>query len=363
MGRTRARATVALLMALSACGGSGGAGSGAHDSGAADTVSSGVAPSPTNGAKCGATPTTLITRSQLSGSLNEVSAAMDVAVNASDLYAAVSSTSSSIVLRVPLQGGAISMIASVEGFEQGLVLTDQYLLLAESNGGSGGIVRMGLDGSHSTLLFSGSIPSSTIFGPAGVLASDGQNAYFATGSGIESVPLTGGSAKMLTAHTGAMALIGANVVVADDSAEGLFSVPVAGGPVSTLAAGLTGNLGPVVGCGSSICFASEVPVAPSLEGTEGLQQLGPSGSVTTLSQSGALYAIYRLVFDGAEFFATTLADASIGSLARIPAAGGTPVGGGFGSGLAVDDQCLYVADFATGVYSVAKAEWNVGPMP
>ena len=63
--------------------------------------------------------------------------------------------------------------------------------------------------------------------------------------------------------------------------------------------------------------------------------------------------MYRLVFDGTEFFATALADASEGALVRVP----------FGSGLAVDDECLYVADTATGVYSVAKAEWTLAPMP
>ena len=98
-------------------------------------------------------------------------------------------------------------------------------------------------------------------------------------------------------------------------------------------------------------------------GTETLQQLGPSGPPTTLSQGAALYVVYRLVFDGTDFFATTLADASAGSLSRVPAAGGPPTSGAFGSGLAIDDECLYVADTGSGVYSVAKAEWSLAPMP
>ncbi len=95
-----------------------------------------------------------------------------------------------------------------------------------------------------------------------------------------------------------------------------------------------------------------------------LQELGPSGPPTTLSQGAALYAVYRLVFDGTEFFATMTADASVGTLTRIPATGGPPpVTAGFGSGVAVDDECLYVADVAAGVYSVAKTAWTLAPAP
>ena len=100
-----------------------------------------------------------------------------------------------------------------------------------------------------------------------------------------------------------------------------------------------------------------------MEGTETLQELGSSGPPTTLSQGDALYVVYRLVFDGAEFFATTLADASPGALVRVPAAGGSPTTAAFGSGLAVDDECLYVADTVSGVYSIARAEWALFPMP
>jgi hypothetical protein len=100
-----------------------------------------------------------------------------------------------------------------------------------------------------------------------------------------------------------------------------------------------------------------------MAGTAALQELGPSGPPTILSQDPALYVVYRLVFDGTEFFATILADISEGILARIPAKGGSPVSGAFGSGLAVDDQCLYVADVAVGAFSVAKAEWDRSPLP
>jgi hypothetical protein len=320
-------------------------------------------------AKCGPAPTSLISSNGLfSLASGGLSAAMDLAVNATDLYVAVNSNPNATIVRVPLGGGSVSTVATVEGNEQALVLTDTYVIFAEShtasnNGWAGEIVRVGLDGSNRTILFSGTISSSSIFGPAGTLATDGKNAYFAAQDGVRSVPLAGGAAPVLTTHTGAMALVGSNVVVADSTAEGIFSVPAAGGPVTALTTGLSGNLGPVVACGSSLCWASEIEVGPSMVGTETLQELGPSGPPTTLSQGDALYVVYRLVFDGTEFFATTLADASEGTLVRVPAAGGSPASGAFGSGVAVDDECLYVADTASGVYSVAKAAWSLSPMP
>ena len=321
------------------------------------------------GARCGPTPRSFITSDGLfSIESGGISAGMDLAVNATDLYVAVNSNPNGTILRVPLGGGPISTVAAVEGNEQTLVLTDHYVVFAESrasnNGWAGEIVRVGLDGSDRTVLFSESIDSSAIFGPAGIVTTDGKNAYFAAQDGVRSVPLGGGAVTVLTTQTGALALVGSKIVIADSSAESIFSVPAAGGPVTALATGLSGNLGPVVACASSICWASEVEVGPSVQGTAMLQELGPSGPPTTLSQGAALYAVYRLVFDGTEFFATMTADASVGTLTRIPATGGPPpVTAGFGSGVAVDDECLYVADVAAGVYSVAKTAWTLAPAP
>jgi hypothetical protein len=348
-------------------GGSGGATG--SDASTNSDASTGSDSSTETTAKCGPTPTSLISSKGLfSLASGGLSAAMDLAVNATDLYVAVNSNPNATIVRVPLGGGSISTVAAVEGNEQALVLTSDYVVFAKShtasnNGWAGEIVRVGLDGTDRTVLFSGSISPSSIFGPAGTLATDGKNAYFAAQDGVRSIPLTGGAATVLTTHTGAMALVGSNVVVADSTAEGIFSVPAAGGPVTAVTTGLTGNLGPVVACGSAICWASEIEVAPSMAGTETLQELGPSGPPTTLSQGGALYVVYRLVFDGSDFFATTLADASLGTLVKVPAAGGPPTSGAFGSGLAIDADCLYVADTASGVYSVAKAEWSLAPVP
>jgi hypothetical protein len=71
--------------------------------------------------------------------------------------------------------------------------------------------------------------------------------------------------------------------------------------------------------------------------------------------------MYGLLFDGAEFFATAIGDASPGSVERIAGTGGTPTYLGTGSGVAVDDECLYTGDPVSGVYSVAKSSLAASP--
>jgi hypothetical protein len=295
-----------------------------------------------------------------------ISVAMDLAVSDTDLYVALNYNQNGALLRVPIRGGQPVVMAPIAGAEQGLLVTDGSVVFAESQsdpsgGYSGNIVRIGLQGGTSTVLASGSIVPATIFGPNGILATDGQNVYFAAQDGTKSVPLAGGAVQTLTTHTGAVAVVGSNVVIADSTAEGVFSVPTGGGPATTLAANLSGDLGPIVSCGSGVCWASAVEVSPSQQGTGTLTQLGPIGSPVTLLQDPGLYVVYRLAFDGTEFFATTLADASPGFLVRIAGAGGAPVPIGPGSGLAVDDECLYLGDVPAGVYSVAKS--NAGMLP
>jgi hypothetical protein len=248
------------------------------------------------------------------------------------------------------------LVAPIVGSEQALLVTGDSVVLAESHddGSAGEIVRIGLQGGDRTVLASGRIPSSTIFGPSGILATDGQHVFFAVEDGTKSVPLAGGAVQTLTTHTGSLAVVGSNVVIADSSAGTVFSVPIAGGPVSTLATNLSGDLGPVLGCGKDICWASALPVSPAQSGTGAIMQLGSAGAPATLSEGGGLYVVHRLVFNGTDFFATRLADASSGSVVRIAGAGGAPVSMGSGSGLAIDDECLYTGDVLQGVYSVAK---------
>jgi len=291
---------------------------------------------------------------------------MDVAVSTTDLYLAVNyedggSVASTALMRIPLSGGHPSQAATFDGTEQGLLVVNQFVVIAlsrrDSSGASTGeIIRLDLDGRNRTTLASGRIPSSSLFGPAGILATDDHNVYFAAEDGAKSVPLLGGAARSLTTNTGSLAVVGSNLVIADRSAGAIVSVPLQGGRVTTLVDHLSGALGPVVTCGDAICWASEDEVAPVQTGTGAITKLASSNGSTpsTLASDGGLYIVQRLAFDGTTFFATMGADASPGSLARIPAQGGSPVFMGAGFGLAIDDQCVYSAGALSGVYSVVK---------
>jgi hypothetical protein len=341
-------------------GGAGSSGGSAGSPGSSAAGSgSGLPSSGTPGPNCSSKPTRLIATSELApASVQGISSGMDLAVNATDVYVGVTYSKGGAVFRVPIRGGAATRVAPLSGSETALALTRDYVVVEESDPSE--VVRMGLDGSDHKVLFSGSMPGNTIFASS-VLATDGQNVYFATEGGVDRVALAGGPPTLLTTHTGAIALVGSNVVVADSSAEALYSVPAVGGSVSTLT-GSAGNLGPVLSCGNAVCWASEVPVAPSQEGIETLHRLVPGGTAENIAQSTYLYTVYHLLFDGTDFYGTVMADASPGMLIDLPAIAGAAVqAGGLGSGLAMDSQCLYVGNVVVGVYSVQKSHWNATP--
>ena len=84
--------------------------------------------------KCGPAPTSLVSSKDLfSLAPGGLSAAMDLAVNATDLYVAVNSNPTATILRVPLGGRSMAALATVEGNEQALVLTSTYVVFAESH--------------------------------------------------------------------------------------------------------------------------------------------------------------------------------------------------------------------------------------
>jgi hypothetical protein len=287
---------------------------------------------------------------------------MDLAVSSTDLYYAVSGQGGAVlgdwgaVMRVPLRGsGTPVTVASFVGSEQALLLVGDSLVFAQAppdptGGATGAVVRVGLNGGDSQVLASASIVPATIFGPNGILASDGQNVYFAAQDGTKRVALTGGPVQTMTTYTGAIALVGTNLIVADAAAGGVFGVPLAGGTITALATNLPGSLGPVLGCGQSICWASATQ--EGLGGSGNLMRLDPSGALVSLSQD--FFVGYRVLFDGTNFFATLLADASPGTALEVPAAGGAPVTLGLYSGIAIDDDCVYLGSVITGISSVPK---------
>lgn len=324
---------------------------GATDGGPGDELASG-----STNSKCGPTPTRIVggaldANSGLAGSSASISVATDIAVNATDLYFVINANPPPASLwRVPIRGGAPVRIASLADQADTLLLTPTSVLVAESaaDGMTGEIVRLPLDGGAVTQLAptKGSIPAS--------LVAAGGNVYFADTEGVKSVPLAGGPAHVVGTQPGALALMGSRLVVATGSA--LLGLPLTGGAATELATNLVGASGPVVGCGADVCWAAGAAGGMFAgEGTGSVWRLAPGGAPTSLASDASLYFVWRLVFDGTHFFATVLTDASPGALVRIPAAGGTPVPMGTGTGVAVDDECLYSFDVLLGIYSVEKS--------
>lgn len=188
-----------------------------------------VAPTVHAGPKCADTPTLLVDGSALLPPGVGVSATMDLAVSSTDIYVAINSEPNGTLVRVPVRGGKPVVTANFVGTEESLLVTGESVVFAQSLpnstvGSSGQIVRTDLKGGGATVLASGSGAQGSVFG----LATDGQNVYFAEQDGVRSVPLAGGPVRTLTAHTGALAVVGSNLVIADSLAQGVFAGAVRG---------------------------------------------------------------------------------------------------------------------------------------
>ena len=190
------------------------------------------------------------------------------------------------------------------------------------------------------------------------LATDGQYIYFPDGDGAKRVPLEGGSIDVVSRHTGAIALIGPNIIVADGVGGNVYSVPAAGGSETLLASMQSGASNPVTCADNQLCFATTVGSqgnGPGMVAAGAINALPLGGVPRILSQGPSLWPAWRMIVDGDSILLSTLGDASHGNLMRIPAAGGAPsllipdV-----NGLALDDECLYAASDG-GIYSVARS--------
>jgi hypothetical protein len=192
--------------------------------------------------------------------------------------------------------------------------------------------------------------------------------YFVDKNGLQSVPTTGGAVQVIANQIGTdatgLGVVGSNIVVTTGSSGGtVLSVPITGGPPSTLATNQPNPSFPLA-CGADTCWwtgASASPMGPT----------GP-GYIARLTGANTISApVYpwSLVFDGSNFFQTVGCDVCSGSLVRISPSGAPSVMVAPGSYVAVDDECAYfsvVLGFGlpaqaegglpgAGIYSVAKS--------
>jgi hypothetical protein len=353
------------LLAFAACGGrtvgvagsgnSSGVGGGAETGGSG--TSSGVEDgrlSMTSGAndeaalspKCGPKPVQLVDLNSLAAEVHaEGIGAMQIAIDGANVYFVFGAA----LMRVPLRGGPASSMLALPGNiiqNNDPVVTSNRVLLhgAPSAGNDEQIVSVPTQGGSATTL-------ATSNGRVDAFTASDAEVYFVDSSGLQSVPVTGGSVKVLSNQLGSsasgVALIGSNLVVTTNGPEtygpdastpgSVLSVPMQGGPPTILAPNQPSASLPMA-CGMDICWYTGAP--PSPNGTSGPDFIArlAGGDVTSIAAENYPWS---LVFDGSSFFEAVGCDICSGTLVRIPSTGGSPVKMVSASYAAVDDECVY----------------------
>ncbi len=309
----------------SSAGGSGGAGGG----GQGGQGGGGAAPGP----KCSSKQTTLVKGTNID----------DVAVNDTDVFFTVNNgdpKQPGSVSSVPIRGGKFTVLTA-SPTPLGLALTAEVAVFGDEGGG---IFTVPIGGGAKKKI----APTK---GAPTHLTIDATTVYFSDDQATKSVPIAGGAVTTLSTDTGfSLAVDGARLIIADFGGGRVLSVPRTGGNAKTLADMQGGPLYPVV-VGQDLVW---VDAGDLMSGMGTLMRLSPNGTPTTIASGAPLFRPHGLVYDGTNFYLT--ADAGP-DLVKVPAAGGEPVvitNLASDAGLAVDDACLYVADPAHGLISLAK---------
>jgi hypothetical protein len=310
------------------------------------------------GPKCGDTPSQLVDFSAIPNDLGR--SGVPLAVDATNIYFVFGHA----LMSVPIRGGTVATLSVLDALPN-LVLADiepiartrVILHFVTKDGTNEQIVSIPIEGGDAEVL---AVATGDIWG----MAADEQNVYFVDEDGLKTIPISGGDARILTDQVavphvggfygGALAVAGQKLIVTEGrDREALVSVPVDGGPPTTLATGQPNASFPMP-CGADICWWSgETP--DGVAGTPGpgtIARLDPSGDVMTLP--GAPFFPWSLSFDGVDFFETVGCDICDGTLLRIPSAGGPVVQMGEASYAAVDDTCAYWST-RDGIFSVIKS--------
>jgi hypothetical protein len=249
------------------------------------------------------------------------------------------------VRRIPKSGGESVLMASNAGASEmayGFAATNTVVVFTRSPQVDGGtkaeIVRVPAEGGDAVVL------AEAHEGAAG-LAADDENVYFADHEATKSVPLSGGEVRMIgppvTEPRDSLALIDQTLYIADVDRGTMYSVPAAGGKVTTVVT-TVGGWAPIA-CGPNLCWLDAVPLGGNL------MQLAPGGTPFPLVQG--LLKAHSLIFDGSNFFLVedTFPERLPASNDAIIALGPPDVGY-----LAWDDECLYWSTHF-GIYNVSRA--------
>jgi hypothetical protein len=318
-------------------------------------------------AKCGPAPTQLVDFYVLVSKTHGASiGATQLAVDATNVYFVFDGA----LMRAPLRGGPSSTMLSLPNVIQDndVVVTSTAVLLHAivGRGLNEQVLRVPLDGGPATTL-------ATTNGQVAAFTANESAVYFGDQDAVKTVPVAGSSvltlADAISGIVSGLAIAGANLIVT--AAEpvlhdgAVYSVPLAGGEPTELAMHQSSASFPMV-CGSDVCWWTGAPPDPMGPTGPGYIARLENGTVTTIS---APVFPWSLAFDGSSFFETVGCDLCTGTLVRIPASGAPATSMASAGFAAVDDECVYFSVLdgfdlpsnvdgaipGTGIFSVAKS--------
>jgi hypothetical protein len=306
---------------------------------------------------CGPTPVRIVDFDALAAvhPVAGISAGTPFAVDSTSVYFVWGDD----LMRVPVGGGSIATLASLpdtppnlsQGFEPVVTSASVVVHYIAGDGTFEDIVSVPILGGSATTL---ATSSGRVFG----FGVGGANAYFIDAAGTKSVPIAGGDVRLLTgqvtsSEASGLAVVGSHLVVTEGNLGAVVTVPVRGGPPTTLATGQP-NASVPMACGSDTCWwtGETRDVGPGVQSPGQIARAAPNGTVTMIE--GAPSPVWSLAFDGSSFFESVGCDVCPGSIRRIPLSG-TPVlmlAGGF---VAVDDECAYIWSLGIGLFPPVDA--------
>jgi hypothetical protein len=265
------------------------------------------------------------------------------------------------LLRVPLAGGQPTSVASGHLFVKPVV-AGSVAILGERGGippgdGNDSIAELPFDGGPPSTIFNLATGNQLVNG----IGTDGTFVYFDDLSGLQALPLAGGS------DAGPITIVGTSLptapwpdVVGAFGSKLLFIYPqgetdtvaLPSQPASQVTSLGTTNPGPtdLMACGVEACWLSGTQI-------NGVDPAGGSIHVV-VDFTGALRGAFDAVFDGRSFYGIGTVSNTSNGLVRVGTDGTCPeliatMPSEAGGSVAVDDECVYWAN-AEGIFSVAK---------
>jgi hypothetical protein len=302
--RMRALCVVAFGALLSACGGRVRAGATA-DAGAPDAAAydgGGEGAGDGGGVEAGSTVVVLAS--------GDLACANDIVVDATSLYW----TSGDSVMKVPLDGGATTTLASDQPNPQGIAVDATALYWVNGGDGSadGTVMKVPLDGGSPVVLASGQSKGTVS------IALDATHVYWGTGGGIMVMGLAGGTPQLIVSAGSPtiFAVDATSVYWAGQDLSGVWKSPLDGGAAVILAPG-TGIAGTLLGTSVYVLLGQDVVRVPVDGGAPVTIASSKAPARIAVDSTGVYWTDWLFVYvDGGPD--------SDGRVMSVPSAGGTP---------------------------------------